>query len=188
MTTPYFAPKRADGRALHRVAYEYVTGLVERGELKPGEIITHERLAREMGTAYPSSAYFQAISRAVRDLQRAGHRSLVSVRGQGYQLVEGTAMIDQGRAEHGKARRQMSKAVATVQSVDEMHIATAEGRASLALVRRGFAIVAGALNQQAEQLAQHDQEINALKTSRQVDSDRLAAMEAQLRRMRGEQD
>lgn len=184
--SPQFTASRPDGRALHRVAAEFVAGLAQRGELPPDRIITHQRLAAEMGAVYPSSTYFQAVGKASDILQRSSHRSLVSVRGQGYQLVAGEAMVDKGRGQHGKARRQMSRALVTVRQVDEADITTAEGRVSLTLIRRGFSIIANVLSQQAEQLAEHDEEIASLKNSREVDRERLAALERQMRQLRGE--
>lgn len=181
-----FTPSRADGRSLHQVAFEYVSDLIQRGELEPGGVVPHEQLAAEMGVEYPSSSYFQSVRKASDDMQLSMHRSLVSVRGEGYKLIQGVAMVDLGRRQQGRAKRQMSRALSTVESVSEAHLASADERVSLALVRRGFSIVSGVLSQQAETLAQHDEEISSLKNARQADSARLAAMEAQLRRMRGE--
>jgi len=178
-----FQPKRPDGRSISQVGFEYLTKRVETRDIHPGQIIRHQELASEMGVDYPSSTYFQALAKITRDLQRGFHLSLVSVRGVGYQLVEGMGLVDKGRAEHGRARRQISKAVATVDAVDEGSLTTADERNMVTQVRRGFAVIAGVINQQAEQLAQHDEEIRILKSARMDDRSRIAAVEEQIRRI-----
>jgi hypothetical protein len=176
-----FQPKRDDGRSLARVALEYLVQEIESGALKPGQIIRHEVLAGEMEADYPSSSYFQAIPKVTRNLQAQFHLSLVSVRGAGYQLIEGMAMVDKSRSEHGRARKQISKAVATVEAVDEGVLATAGERDVLVQVRRGFAVIASVIDQQAEAIAQHDEEIKHLKNARVDDRSRISAIEAQIR-------
>jgi hypothetical protein len=178
-----FQPQREDGRSLRQVTFDYLAGRIEREVLKPGQVIPHAELAAEMGATYPSSTYFQAMTGVTKLLQRRFSYSLVSVRGTGYQLIEGMAMVDKGRGEHKRGRRQMSKAVATVGAVDEGALETAEQRDVLVQVRRGMQIIAAVIDQQAEQIAEHDEEIKILKRSRESDQHRIDAVEEQIRRM-----
>lgn len=178
-----FQPQRADGRSLRQVAFDYLARKIELGTLKAGQVVEHADLAREMGAHYPSSTYFQAMTGVSKLLQNRFHLSLISVRGTGYQVIEGLAMVDKGRGEHRRGRRQMSKAVATVGAVDEKVLDTAEQRNMLTQVRRGMQIIAAVIDQQAEQIAEHDEEIRILKQSRETDQTRIAAVEEQIRRM-----
>jgi hypothetical protein len=178
-----FQPQRADGRSLRRVAFDYLAGQIERGTLRAGQVVQHDVLAREMGVAFPTSTYYQTMVGVTKLLQQRFSLSLVSVRGTGYQLVQGMAMVDKGRGEHRRGRNQMSKAVATVNAVDEGVLETAEQRTVLVQVRRGMQIIAAVIDQQAEQIAKHDEEIELLKESRVSDQTRIAAVEEQIRRM-----
>ena len=178
-----FQPRRADGRALHRVAYEFVVRSMESGYLKPGGIIQHDELAGEMEVTYPSSGYFQAVNKAITTLQQQFHRSMVPVRGTGYQLVEGLSQLDKGRSEQGRAARQMSKAVATVTNVDDAALQSDSERVTLAQVRKGFAVIAAVIGQQAERIAEHEAQLEVLQSARMDDRARIAAVEKQIERI-----
>lgn len=180
MSRAAFQPRRADGRSLAQAAFEAITAGMEAGTLTPGSIIPHDEMAGIMGTDYPSSGYFQAVGKASAMLQRHHHRSLQPVRGTGYQLIAGLALVDRGREHQGKASRSIGRAVDVVAAVDESALETREERLTVSQVRRGFAVIAAVVQQQAEILAEHDADIAELKSSRVDDRARLAALEAQL--------
>jgi hypothetical protein len=180
----FFQSKREDGRSLSRVAFEYISAQMESGAVSPGHIFRHDELADEMETTYPSSAYFQAVNKAINMLQRKHHRSLTPVRGVGYKLVEGMAMVDKGRNHHQRGRRQISKAIATTSSIDEASLETMDQRTQMRMALRGFIMIGNIIDQQAEKLAEHEADIAELKDSRLDDRARYSATEAQMANMK----
>ena len=178
--TAFFAPKREDGRSLRQVGFDYLTDEMESGRLKSGDVIKHADLAAAMDVTYPSSSYFQTAGKVTVMLQKNFHRSLVPVRGEGYRLVEGLAQVDKGRSEIERGRRNVSKAIATVQAVDELTLGTPGERVTLTQVRQGFAVIGAVIGQQAEKLAELDDEVILLKRARMDDRERVAAIEAQV--------
>lgn len=179
-----FQPKREDGRSLRQVAYDFITGQMEAGSLAPGQVVKHAELAGAMEAEHPSAAYFQAVGQAAAWLQQNQHCSLVPVRGVGYRLIEGMAMVDKGRGEQRRGRRQISKAVASVESVDESTLETADQRTMVRQVQRGLMIVASVIDQQAEKISEHERDIAELKGSRLDDRARLRSTEAELAEIR----
>jgi hypothetical protein len=181
-TTP-FTPSRDDGRALYRVVYDYIVSGIEAGTLRPGAIIPHSDLAAELEVDFPSSAYYQAIGRATKELQGEHHRSLVVVRGAGYQLIDGMAMVDKGRGYKAAAGRTVGKAVAVVKAVSEDDVPAERDRYTVRQVKRGMEIIASVLAQQEERLAEHDRELDMLKAARLDDRSRIRATEEDVSRI-----
>lgn len=187
MTAP-FAPKRADGRALWRVAYDFIADGMDNGRFREGDLLTHDQLAGVMEieqTAY----YYSTVTKVRTELQKERNRDLVPVRGKGYQLVTGMAQVDHGRAQHRSARRKMSKALMTVDTADLTALSSSEQR-DVALLKRGMKFMSQVLGQTVEQVEQHQQDIEELRQardesfrrSRATDAD-VAAMQARLDRL-----
>ena len=192
MTAP-FKPRRADGRAVWRVGFDYITDGLDRGSIRDGDLLTHDQLAEalEMGQ---DSYYYGTISKVRAELQKERNRDLVPVKGKGYQLVSGRAQVDHGRAQHKSARRKMSKAVATVGSADLSGLPPQEQR-EIALLTRGMQFMYQVLGQTVEEVEQHRQDIAELRQARdeafrrsRATEDDVAAMRARLERVERELD
>lgn len=187
MTAP-FTPRRADGRAVWKVAFDHVTEGLDQGRIREGDLLPHAMLTQVMEIEQ-DSYYYGTISKVRTELQKERNRDLVPVRGKGYQLVTGMAQVDHGRAQHRSARRKMSKALMTVDSADLTTLSSSEQR-DVALLKRGMKFMSQVLGQTVEQVEQHQQDIEELRQardesfrrSRATDAD-VAAMQARLDRL-----
>lgn len=189
-----FTPQRPDGRARWRVAFDYIAAGLASGSLQTGSVIEHETLAREMDTEFPGSAYYMAMTRAAAELQRERQKSLLSERGVGYRIIQGTAMIDQGRGHQNKAQRSVGKAIAVANAVDENDLDTASDVSMVRGVRRGFALLGAVLAQHAEHLNEHDRQIeklneatNETRRHHRATDDEVADLRRRLDRLEAEQ-
>src|SRR6266542_3824990 len=111
MTGKPFTPAREDGRALWNVVHDYLCGRLDDGSLSVGDTVPHRILLEAAGLDSPATAYYSAVSRTVRELQKDRHRSLRVVRGQGYQVIAGKAHMESGEVHHTRARKSMGKAL-----------------------------------------------------------------------------
>lgn len=175
-----FTAKRDDGRSAWRVAYDYLVTRINDRTLTPGDVVSHSELAYAMGMNSSDSAYYQAVLRASRQLEKDHGRCLVSERGTGYRLVAGRAMTDAGLTHHVKSKKQMDIAVRTVNAVRLDDLATMDERTLLGKIRVGLAMAGQVLGMQAEKLAEHDDEIAMLKSARLDDKVRAKATEEEI--------
>ena len=190
MTAP-FTPRRADGRALWRVGFDFIADGLDNGRFREGDLLTHDQLAQAMEVEQ-GAYYYSTVGRVRTELNRERNRDLVPVRGKGYQLVTGLAQVDHGKAQHRSARKKMSKALVTVDSADLTGLSASQVR-EVGLLVRGMRYMSSILDQTVEQVNQHEQDINelrqardeAFKRSRATDAD-VAAMQARLDRMERE--
>lgn len=175
-----FTAKRDDGRSLWRVAYDYLVGRITDRTLTPGDVVSHSEMSYAMGVDSSHSAYYQAVLRASRQLEKDHGRCLVSERGEGYRLVAGRAMTDAGLVHHTKSRKQMDIAVRTVNAVRFDDLDSMDERTVLGKIRVGLAMAGAVLSMQAEKIAEHDDEIAALKSQRLDDKVRAQATEQEI--------
>lgn len=190
MTAP-FTPRRADGRALWRVGFDYIADGLDQGRVREGDLLTHAMLTTAMEIEQ-DSYYYGTISKVRTELQKERNRDLVPVRGKGYQLVTGLAQVDHGKAQHRSARRKMSRAVATVGTADLTGLSPGQQR-DVGLLVRGMQYMSHLLGETVEQVAQHEQDINELRQARdeafrrsRANEDDVAAMKARLDKMERE--
>jgi hypothetical protein len=174
-----FAPKREDGRSVGQVIMEYLADRIADGFLKTGDVIPHSDLASEAGLDRHDSAYYQAVGAGAKLLEREHSYSLRAVRGAGYQLIEGQAMLDKGRHYGKRARRAEKRGLAVVEAIDTSSMANAE-RQLVQEVRRGMSNIVAILSMQAERLAEHDEQINMLKHARLDDRARVKHTEQEI--------
>jgi hypothetical protein len=174
-----FAPKRADGRSAGQVIMEYLVRRIEEGTLKVEDVIAHSELSAEVEIDRQDSAYYQAVGAGARLLEREHSYSLRAVRGAGYQLIEGQAMLDKGRRYGKRARRAERRGLAVVEAIDTSSMANAE-RQLVQEVRRGMSNIVAILSMQAERLAEHDEQINMLKHARLDDRARVKHTEQEI--------
>lgn len=187
MTAP-FTPRRADGRALWRVGFDFIADGLDNGRFREGDLLTHDQLAQAMEVEQ-GAYYYSTLGKVRTELNRERNRDLVPVRGKGYQLVTGLAQVDHGKAQHRSARKKMSKALATVDSADLTGLSASQVR-DVNLLARGMKFMSQVLGATVEQVSQHEQDINelrqardeAFKRSRATDAD-VAAMQARLDRL-----
>lgn len=190
MTAP-FTPRRADGRALWRVAFDYVADGLDQGRIREGDLLPHAMLTQAMEIEQ-DSYYYGTIAKVRTELQKERNRDLVPVRGKGYQLVTGRAQVDHGRAQHKSARRKMTKAVATVSTADLSAMSAQEQR-DVGLLLRGMRHMSSILDQTIDQVNKHEEDIEELRRARdeafrrsRATDDDVAAMQARLDRMERE--
>lgn len=179
--TPPFEAARADGRSLATVAYEHIVAAMESGDLRPGGIITHAELSGAMETE-TGPAYYQAVNVAIKRLQKDHGRSLRAVRGAGYRLIAGVAMVDKADAHHERGRKQIARARTVVDSIHDADVPEMSQKQLVRAVRSGFAFLAHVMESQADQLAAHEREIEALKNRRLDDRAATAEELAEVRR------
>ena len=187
MTAP-FTPRRADGRALWRVGFDFIADGLDNGRFREGDLLTHDQLAQAMEVEQ-GAYYYSTLGKVRTELNRERNRDLVPVRGKGYQLVTGLAQVDHGKAQHRSARKKMSKALATVDSADLTGLSASQVR-DVNLLARGMKFMSQVLGATVEQVSQQEQDINelrqardeAFKRSRATDAD-VAAMQARLDRL-----
>lgn len=187
MTAP-FTPRRADGRALWRVAFDHIADGMDNGRFREGDLLTHDQLTAAMEIEQ-DSYYYGTISKVRTELQKERNRDLVPVRGKGYQLVTGRAQVDHGRAQHKSARRKMTKAVATVSTADLSAMSAQEQR-DVGLLLRGMRHMSSILDQTIDQVNKHEEDIEELRRARdeafrrsRATDDDVAAMQARLDRL-----
>lgn len=187
MTAP-FTPRRADGRALWRVGFDFIADGLDNGRFREGDLLTHDQLAGAMEIER-SDYYYGTVTKVRTELQKERNRDLVPVRGKGYQLVTGLAQVDHGKAQHRSARRKMSKAVATVSTADLTGLSSAQQR-DVGLLVRGMQYMSQILGETVDTVAQHEQDINELRQARdeafrrsRANEDDVAKMKARLDRM-----
>jgi hypothetical protein len=174
-----FAPKRADGRSAGQVIMEYLVRRIEEGTLKVGDVVPHSELAAEVEIDRQDSAYYQAVGAGTKLLEREYSYSLRAVRGAGYRLIEGTAMLDKSRHYGKRAHKAEKRGLAVVEAIDTSAMANTE-RQLVQEVRRGMSNIVQILSMQAERLADHDDQINLLKNARLEDRARVRHTEQEI--------
>lgn len=192
MTAP-FKPRRADGRAVWRVGFDYITDGLDNGAIREGDLLTHDQLAQAMEMEQ-DSYYYGTVSKVRTELQKERNRDLVPVKGKGYQLVSGLAQVDHGKAQHRSARRKMGKALMTVDTADLTTLSPSQQR-DVGLLVRGMKFMSQILGQTVEEVEQHRQDIAELRQARdeafrrsRATEDDVAAMRARLERVERELD
>lgn len=111
------------------------------------QVATYEELAEEIGIEKSDPnlrvKVQMAVRRATTELERNNHRTVESVRGQGYRVVKPEGHMDLAKLHHKKAGRSLVRGQAKVASVDLNRIEDPE-------VRKGFETMALAFGQQIE--------------------------------------
>ena len=164
-----FKPKGE--KPVWQIVYEYVEQL-------PAEtVVTLEELSGAIDGDIEVNR--GAVYKARKQLAKNHKRYLVSIRGEGYKVVEGTPMLDHAELRHGIAKRQIDMANYEAVNVDTKKMSLEERqRWSQFMAWNGQAI--SVLSHNAREIAK----ANIVSgMANDVISDRLAAMERQLGEM-----
>ncbi len=184
-TSARFKPHREDGRALWRVAYDFLVNGISSGILKEGDTVSHEQFAREMEVEFPSSGYYQAVGKATAEFQREHTRSLVAVRGEGYQIVRGMAQVDKAGQEQQSSRRKLDKAIQTITTVSEDGLSLGQVK-NVRKLQDGMRFLGQVMGATIDEVEQHKRDIDMLKANRLEDRTRQRATEDEMAQMRAQ--
>jgi hypothetical protein len=179
-----FQPKREDGRPQWQVVLDWITEEQHAGRLAIGGTIAHDDLLGVLGMESRNADYYQAVTRATREMEKQHGRSLRSERGHGYQLIAGMAQMEKGEGFQHQARSRMRRALAAVETVDLGQIEEMDQRTLVGKVRAGMVAIATVLDMHAAKAAEHDREIQDLKSSRVDDSARVRRLEEEMKDLR----
>lgn len=149
-----FQPNRPDGRSSWRVIYDLFDAL------KPGDEISYETLMSELGTDTMHEVY-GAASRAKRELWKSG-RSVHSVRGTGYRMLEPGDFMPQASAYRNRSRRQLGNAIEVSYAAPIALLSTVE-RDRVQALQMGMMLAARALDQHTAKLRDHEERIRRLE-------------------------
>jgi len=177
--TKPFQPVREDGRPYWQVIYDDILNRIERGELKVGDIVTHEALRGLLDGV----AHHQPAIQAANHLREHHGRSLMSVRGVGYKLVAGMDQAGQATTQQRRSQRALVKASRVAGTVDHNLLSPEESR-HVTQLTKGLAVLAGFAKMTAEKVAEHEHEINMLKTAKAESNARHRASEDQMADLR----
>jgi len=179
VTAVPFQPVREDGRPYWQVIYDYLVARIEDGTLSVGDIIAHGVFA-DLLDGLP---HYQPTSTAARHLREHHSRNLMVVRGVGYKLVAGMDMVGQAKSLQRKGNRTIGKAVGVVKAVDHS-LLSPEERVTTTQVAKGLAVLAGYVKMTALKLADHEQEIELLKSAKSESNSRHRATEEDMTELR----
>lgn len=174
-----FRPRRADGRAEWRVIFDWITEEMVAGRVKINDVIEHDDLVEVLGTDRQDSSYYSAVNRAIAELVKVHGRTLISERGKGYRLIAGVTMLKKVDKFVEKSRQEYRKGLETAQGINDNDVSIPD-RGVVDKIRIGMAAVANILSLQAEKMAEHDEEIAMLKSTRLDDRARARATEEEL--------
>lgn len=87
-----------------------------------GAIVLHETLCQVAGLEWDvprlRSRYYHAVAQACRELEEQNSRTLLTARGEGYQLVAGNAHLEKALTGMEAVRRKLVRAAGTAATVD----------------------------------------------------------------------
>jgi hypothetical protein len=177
--TAPFQPVREDGRPYWQVIYDDIIGRIERGDLKVGDIISHEELSRLLD----GLPHYQPTAKAAQHLREHHRRNLMTVRGRGYKLVAGMDQVGQAKTLQRKSHRQLVRASRVVDTVDHKLLSPAESTMATQ-IQKGMAVLAGMVKMTAVKVAEHEEEIELLKSAKAESNARHRATEDEMAELR----
>jgi len=86
----------------------------------PGDVVTYQRLSEVLGRDFVASR--EPLQRAIRELEKADHRTLVCQRRTGYRIAAAAEHEQLAHAHSRRSRRQLTKAVAKARSANRAEL------------------------------------------------------------------
>jgi hypothetical protein len=161
-----------------KVIYDEIVGKLHNDELKVGDILSHDTLRRLL-IQEEQVGYSVAVLRAAKELRKKHKRSLLSIRGVGYQLIAGVDQGMQGQSHSKRARRQLNRALEIVRHTDRS-IMSREDQNWADRVENGMVALATIAAQHDEKLISLAEQMEALKKSEIKSSIRHEATASEL--------
>lgn len=150
-----FTPKRKDGRAYWRVAFDWFA------PLPPGTLVTQAELLTLLEITDKDLMY-AIVSRAARELRKQKQRDIVVVRGQGYRVLHANEHVSKAETHKERAERQLKIANDVVDATDLAALTAAE-REIWSQVKRGMVLLYQAVSSHEMTLARHEELIASLQ-------------------------
>ena len=179
MTRNPFEPVREDGRPYWQVIYDYLIARNAEGKLDIGGIVTHDELAGLLDGA----AHYQPTAKAAEHLREHHGRSLMAVRGVGYKLVGGMDQAGQATTQQRRSQRSLVKASRYAKTVDHSMLSPVESQ-HVTQLAKGLAVLAGFARMTADKVAEHEYEIEMLKSAKAESNARHRTTEEQMEDLR----
>jgi exoribonuclease II len=179
MATEAFQPVREDGRPYWQVIYDEIVARMTSGNLKVGDIVSHDDLSRMLD----GLPHYQPTAKAAQHLREHHRRNLMIVRGIGYKLVAGMDQVGQAKTLQRKSHRTLVKASRVVSTVDHGLLSPTES-AMATQVYKGMAVLAGMVKMTAVKIAEHEEEIELLKSAKAESNARHRATEDEMAELR----
>lgn len=176
-----FQPKRSDGRPLWRVIYDKILEEIEADRLAVNDLLTDGDLQKLLDPD-EHDAYYAAVMRASRELEKTHRRTLGRVRNHGYKLLGGLGQVDKSLAYKEKSRRNLGKALVTAQTVDHKLLTSTDSAVVDRHTRALGALLFIAkqhdetLNMHAEQMRELRQQVVVSKTKQKATDDEIAEL------------
>jgi hypothetical protein len=174
-----FKPVREDGRPYWQVIYDDLVARMARGDLKVGDVITHEDLSKLLD----GLPHYQSTAKAAQHLREHHRRSLMVVRGIGYKLIAGMDQVGQAKTRQRRAGHGLVKAQHEAAMVDHGLLSPTES-AMATQIQRGMAVLAGLVKMTAVKVAEHEEEIEILKSAKAESNARHRATEDEMSELR----
>lgn len=174
-----FEPVREDGRPYWQVIYDEIVARMAAGTLDIGSVITHDELSKMLDGVL----HYQPVIKAAEHLREHHSRNLMSVRGVGYKLVAGMEMAGQATTLQSKSQRSLVKASRVAGTVDHALLSPVESQ-QVTQLAKGLAVLAGFAKMTAIKVAEHEQEIELLKSAKADSTARHRATEADMADLR----
>jgi hypothetical protein len=176
MSDRRFKAKRDDGRPLWRVIYDEIDHRIMSGKLSVNDIISHDDLHALLLTDDERKAYFPAVMRAGKELEKEHHRALKSERKLGYRLVGGLGHLDKAVAYRERGRRSINRAVTVAGSIDYGLISAAD-RPLVDRQTRAIGALLFLAKQHDEKLTAHAEQMKELNKQVLTSASRQTATE-----------
>lgn len=174
-----FEPVREDGRPYWQVIFDELVARISRGEFQLGDIVTHEELSKMLDGV----VHYQPTAKAAEHLREQHGRNLMSVRGVGYKLVAGMEQAGQAVAIQRKSQRSLVKSHGMAMTVDHNLLSPTESR-QVTQIAKGLAVLAGFAKMTADKVAEHQHEIELLKSAKTESNARHRATEEEMDELR----
>lgn len=150
-----FKTSRADGRSDWRVVYDLFV------QMQPGDTIESAKLLSALETEDRSRMY-RAVQRANRELWAKDDRSVDSVKGVGYRMLQPGEHVSQAMAYRRRSRRQLGNAVAVSQATDLASMEDSDRQEAIR-VRGALMVLAQAMDETQARVRDHEARIRALE-------------------------
>jgi exoribonuclease II len=179
MTPMPFQPVREDGRPYWQVIYDEILARMDRGDLELGDVITHV----EFMAMLDGKPHHQPVIKAAEHLREHRSRSLMVVRGVGYKLVAGMEQAGQATTQQHRSQRSLVRASRFAKTVDHTLLSPLESQ-HVTQLAKGLAVLAGFAKMTADKVAEHEQEIEMLKSAKMESNARQQTTESEVADLR----
>ncbi|SRR6266487_1946655 len=150
-----FTPKREDGRAYWRVAFDHFSSV------PAGSIVSHNELLTLLETDDRGLLY-ASVGRAAKELRRRSQRDIAVVRGKGYRILLASEHVSKAENHKDRAERQLKTATEVVDATDLSALSITE-RDLWSQVKRGMVLLYQAVSSHEMAIARHEALISSLQ-------------------------